>query len=72
MTDAKRIALNAAQAVVAVLASAITWMVVTGLAGMGAIVIGVHHLAGPGWSYVAAGVSLVAVSAFIRKGLANV
>jgi hypothetical protein len=48
---------------------AIVWHVVLGLAGIGAIVVGVESLFGPGWALISGGIGLIASSAYIKRGL---
>lgn len=51
------------------LASALFWHLLLALAGLGCIVTGVAYLFGIGWFLGALGVALLAVSAYIKRGL---
>lgn len=54
-----------------ILASAIVWLVLLALAGLGMLIYGVHCIAGEGWAFVASGVALLALATFIRQGVAH-
>ena len=50
-------------------ANAVLWHIAMGLAGIGAIVVGVHVQFGLGWDFMAGGVGLLGASAYIKRGL---
>lgn len=50
-------------------ANAVLWHIAMGLAGIGAIVAGVHVQFGLGWALMAGGVGLLGASAYIKRGL---
>lgn len=50
-------------------ANAVLWHIAMGLAGIGAIVAGVHVQFGPGWALMAGGIGLLGASAYIKRGL---
>ena len=52
-----------------VLASALFWHLACGASGGALVVAGIYTLAGAGWALVAAGVCLLALSSYIRRGL---
>lgn len=51
--------------------AAIVIYIICALNGLGLFVAGVFILAGLGWSLLAASVSMLAISAFIRSGLSG-
>lgn len=50
-------------------ANAVLWHIAMGLAGIGAIVAGVHVQFGLGWALMAGGIGLLGASAYIKRGL---
>lgn len=52
-----------------VAANAVLWHIAMGLAGIGAIVAGVHVQFGFGWALMAGGLGLLGASAYIKRGL---
>lgn len=49
--------------------TAIAALIICGMAGLGLLVAGVYVLAGPGWSLLAGGASMLVCTAFIRAGI---
>ncbi|WP_288897418.1 hypothetical protein [uncultured Delftia sp.] len=50
-------------------ANAVLWHIAMGLAGIWAIVAGVHVQFGFGWALMAGGLGLLGASAYIKRGL---
>ncbi|AOV01691.1 hypothetical protein [Delftia tsuruhatensis] len=50
-------------------ANAVLWHIAMGLAGIAAIVAGVHVQFGVGWALMAGGIGLLGASAYIKRGL---
>lgn len=62
---------SAISVLVVVLTSAVLWLLLLGVLGFVAIVFGIYQIAGSGWAFVAGGIALLAVAAFIRQGVAH-
>ena len=56
---------------VAIAASALTWMLVLGAAGFVLIVAGVYILAGIGWAFIAGGVACLVLAYFVHRGVTD-
>lgn len=54
-----------------VFASAVLWFLLTGVAGVAVLVVGVFVLAGSGWACIAGGAALVLISALIARGMSH-
>lgn len=52
--------------------SALMTFIVTSIIGLGLLCAGVFVLAGPGWALISGAGSMLAIAAFIRRGMTDV